>query len=108
MIDKHKECFRRKDSIIMSNTAIYTETSSPENVAPESKMGESFMREANANKVLNIHTTCDACSARSTNVVFPEGSIEVVLAFCGHHIRKNADALLGQGFSVFPDNYSFD
>lgn len=91
----------------MSNSASTAYAVKDSSEAPKNETTANFMREANANEVLNIHTSCDSCSARSTNVVFPEGSIDVIFSFCGHHTRKNAAALTAQGYTVFPENYAF-
>jgi len=45
---------------------------------------------------------CDECGAMA---VFKAKQVNYELNFCGHHVRKNAEALLKAGFTIEPENY---
>lgn len=45
---------------------------------------------------------CDECGVIA---VFKAESDGLELNFCGHHVRKNAEALITKGFKITPENY---
>lgn len=47
---------------------------------------------------------CDDCGVIA---VFSAVKEDFELNFCGHHVRKHAEILNGQGFNITPENYSF-
>lgn len=47
---------------------------------------------------------CDDCGVIA---VFTATKEDFELNFCGHHVRKHAEVLTGQGFNIAPENYNF-
>lgn len=51
--------------------------------------------------------TCDKCGS-TVRAFYAAGKGDIVLYFCGHHIRRFADNLKEQGFSISPEDISYE
>lgn len=69
----------------------------------ENDMPEVYTRTV---KYLN-NETCDKCGS-TVRASYEAKKEDIVLHFCGHHIRDYAETLKAQGFSVFPEDISYE
>jgi hypothetical protein len=62
-----------------------------------------------ASTVIDVpsNQTCDKCGS-TVRAFYAAGKGDVVLYFCGHHIRRFADNLKEQGFSISPEDISYE
>lgn len=55
----------------------------------------------------DINEICDKCGG-SVHALYAAQKDGTQLFFCGHHIRAYADTLKSQGFSIKPENISYN
>lgn len=72
--------------------------------ALDSILGELKPQKQNK-KTKNITSLCDSCGIKASYEAV-KGSAH--LNFCGHHARKNAASLIQRGFSIEPEDYTFE
>lgn len=53
--------------------------------------------------IASAHTLCDRCPAIARAAVEVDADTDLLLYFCGHHLREHEDALLGSGYTIYED-----
>lgn len=77
-------------------SAVTTENETPETLEVSGK---------NISHILAQY--CDGCGG-TVHASYEAKKGEMVLYFCGHHIRKNIELLFKDGFEVTPEDISYE